>query len=263
LTSKNKILIVALSCCAVFVTYLGIYRFNHSFVGFWARVIIDSKLHPDLKYTKLPPEGKNLPVQSFSAIKAKGAFNIILQHGRTESLVMKGFDPGDLKVTNNGDTLMLMFTDSSYSSVADMKTNIYVTYRQLNSLKMHLIGDINSIDTIKAINFTIESNGFGEKTLLLNADTLLVTLDGAGTINLLGKANYADFKVNGMDSLNTKSLKVAVLHTYVYGIGAATVAADSEVFLKAHLGGNITYYGNARVMVKDSEDGMGKITHGE
>ncbi|HSY76415.1 MAG TPA: DUF2807 domain-containing protein, partial [Bacteroidia bacterium] len=237
MTSKNKILITALACCAVLVSFLGIYRFQHSFVGYSAALMLDSKIHPDLKYTKLPPEGKNIPVQSFRTIKAKGAFNILLQHGTTESLVMKGYDPGDLKVTNVGDTLMLMFTDSSYSSVADMKTNIYITYKQLNRLKMYLMGDIKTLDTIKAGLLTIESNGFGEKTLTLNADTLIVTLDGAGTIDLFGKANYADFKVNGMDSLRTKSLKVDVLHTFVYGIGAATVTADSEIYLKSYLGG--------------------------
>ena len=262
MTSKNKILIAVLACGAIIAAFCGIYRFQHSFVGYSARLILDSKLHPDLKYTRLPPEGKNIPIKSFRAIKAKGAFNIILQHATTESLVMKGYDPGDLKATNVGDTLMLMFTDSSYSSLADMKTNIYVTYKQLNCLKMYLMGDIRSIDTMKAINFIIESNGFGEKTLMLNADTLIVTLDGAGTINLLGKANYADFKVTGMDSLKTKGLKVGVLHTFVFGIGAATVAADSEIYLKSELGGNITYYGNARVMVQDSEGGMGKIIHG-
>ncbi len=262
MTSKNKILIGVLACLAIFMGFCGVYRFQHSFVGFWAGVILNSKLHPDLKYTKLPPEGKNIPVQSFRVIKAKGAFNIVLQHGTTESLVMKGYDPDDLKVTNDKDTLMLMFTDSSYSSVADMKTNIYITYKQLSTIKSHLMGDIVTLDTIKASNFTFESEGFGEKILLLNVDTVIVTLDGAGTINLLGKANYADFKVTGMDSLRTKGLKVGVLHTYVYGIGAATVSAEREIYLRSYLGGNITYYGNARIMEKDSEGGMGHINCG-
>jgi len=243
------------------VACLGYYRYKHSFTGFAVDLMLASH-HSDMKYVKLPPEGKSMPVKSFNSIKAKGPFNIILQHGTTESLVMKDYDPGNLKVTNIGDTLMIMCIDSSYSALADKKTNIYVTYKQLNSLIMYLMGDIKTLDTIKTVNFTIESNGFGEKTLLLNADTVLVTLDGAGTINLLGKAHYADFKVTGMDSLRTKGFKVGILHTYVFGIGAATVTADSEIYLKSYLGGNITYYGSARLMVKDSEGGMGKIIHG-
>jgi hypothetical protein len=264
LTLKNKILIAVLACCAVIVACLGYYRYKHSFTGFAVDLMLASRDHSHMmKYTPLPPEGENIPVRSFGSIKAKGAFNIILQRGTTESVVVKDYYPGALKITNAGDTLMLMFTDSNYSALADKKTNIYVTYKQLNIIKiMELLGDIKTLDTIKTGNFTIESTGFGEKTLLLNADTVIVTLDGAGTINLSGKVNYADFKVTGMDSLRTKGLKVGVLHTYVFGIGATIVTADSEIYLKSSLGGNLTYYGNARVIVKDSDGGMGKIIHG-
>ncbi len=63
------------------------------FVAFTGAFLLFSctiNLGSNIKYTTLPAEGKNIPVQSFTSIKANGVFNIILKYGPTESVVVKG-----------------------------------------------------------------------------------------------------------------------------------------------------------------------------
>ncbi len=215
----------------------------------------------DIKYTHLPPEGKNMPVQSFTSIKANGVFNIILQQGTTESVIVKDDFPSDLKVTNDGNTLIIVDTLNNHDGIHDKKTNIYVTYKQLNSIETQSVGSIKTIDTIKTGKFTFESDGVGENTLCINADSVTASENGVGTLNISGKAHYANIEDNGVGKLKARDFTVDILHASVNGVGAATVCADSEIYLDANGIGGITYYGSAKVM-ENTSGGIGKISHG-
>jgi len=215
----------------------------------------------DIKYTHLPAEGKNMPIQSFTAIKANGVFNIILQQGTTESVVVKGDLPSDLKVANDGNTLVIMDTTSNHNGINGKKTNIYVTYKQLNSIETESVGDIKTIDTIKTSKFTFESDGVGENILFLNADSVTASENGVGSLTIAGKSHYANIDDNGVGKLKAKDFRVGILHASVNGVGAATVCADSEIYLDANGVGGITYYGAAKVM-ENTSSGIGKIEHG-
>jgi hypothetical protein len=218
--------------------------------------------HSKIKYTDLPAEGKVVPVQSFNAIKANGIFNIYLKKGNTESVVIKNEYPDDLMVTNDASTLVLMDTTSNRNISGDIRTNIYITYKQLNTLELELVGKSTTEDTINAESFNFISNGVGESNLLLNADSVMAAQDGVGALNIAGKARYASIDDNGVGALNAKGFKVSILHVSVNGVGAAKVYADSEIYLQVNGVGGLKYYGPAKVMDQAS-GGVGKVEHGE
>ncbi len=216
----------------------------------------------NIKYSALPAEGKNIPVLSFTSIKANGVFNIILQSGTSESVVVKGDLPSDLKVTNDGNTLVIMDTISNHNSFGNKKTYIYITYKQLNAIETESVGEIKTIDTIKTGKFTFESDGVGENTLFLNADSVTASENGVGSLTIAGKSHYANIDDNGVGKLKARDFRVGILHASVNGVGAATVCADSEIYLDANGVGGITYYGTAKVM-ENTSSGVGKIEHGK
>jgi hypothetical protein len=239
---KNRILPAAIACIALLSA-------------------CDINIGSNIKYTQLPPEGKNMPVQTFSAIKANGVFNIIIQHGATESVVVKGDYPEDLKVVNEGNTLIIMDTTRSRNTINDKKTNIYVTYKNLSVIETELLGETKTLDTIKISQFNFESDGVGESSLLLNADSLTALENGVGSLTIAGKAKYATIEDNGVGKLNAKDFKVAILHASVNGVGSANVYADSAIYLDVNGVGGLTYYGTAKVMEKTA-GGIGKVEHG-
>ncbi len=168
--------------------------------------------------------------------------------------------PSDLKVTNDGTTLVIMDTLNNHTGIHDRVTNIYVTYKQLNAIETESVGSIKTMDTIKTAKFTFESDGVGENTLLLNADSITASENGVGNLTIAGMAHYATIDDNGVGKLKAKDFKVGILHASVNGVGAATVCADSEIYLDANGVGGITYYGSAKVM-ENTSGGIGKITH--
>ncbi len=216
----------------------------------------------DIKFSSLPPEGKTIPIQPFTAIKADGVFNLILQQGNTESVVVKGDYPSDLKITNDGNTLIVMDTLSNHTTWGIKKTDIYVTYKQLDAIETESVGKIKTLDTIRTHRFTFESDGVGENVLLINADSVTTSINGVGADVLAGKANYASLDDNGVGALKARDFKVKILHASVNGVGSATVYADSLIYLNVSGVGGVTYYGSARVMENET-DGVGKVRRGE
>jgi hypothetical protein len=220
------------------------------------------KTNSDIKYVQLPPTGKNMPIQSFTSIKANGVFNLYLIHGATESVVVKNNYPEDLKITNDGNTLVIIDTLSNHDGLDTMKTNIYVTYKQLNSIETESVGKIRTLDTIKCPKFTFESDGVGENILWINADSVFVSENGVAAVVLAGKAHNATIDDDGVGAVKARNFIVDTLHLMVNGVGAANVYATRKIYLHANGIGSITYYGPAKVIVKE-QDGIGKIEHGE
>ncbi len=216
----------------------------------------------NIKYTSLPQEGKNMPIQSFNSIKANGVFNLFLIHGASESVVVKNNYPEDLKITNDGNTLVIVDTLSNHDGLDSMKTNIYVTYTQLNAIETESVGKIKTLDTIKSPKFTFESDGVGVNYLLIDADSVFVSENGVAAVVLAGKARNATIDDDGVGALKAKNFIVDTLHLMVNGVGAANVYATQKIYLHANGIGSITYYGPAKVIVKE-QDGIGKIEHGE
>jgi hypothetical protein len=214
------------------------------------------------KYIKLPPEGKNMAVGAFSSIKADGVFDIILQQGPIESVVVKGDYPEDLKVTNEGTTLIIMDTITKHNNTNNKKTSIYITYKQIKAIKTTSVGQIKTLDTIKVSRFVFESDGIGENILLLDADSVSASENGIGALTIAGRSHYAKVEDNGVGALKAKDFKVDILHATVSGVGSAKVYANSEIYLQVSGVGGATYYGPAKVMDKTTS-GIGKVEHGE
>jgi len=217
----------------------------------------------NVKYTTLPAEGKNMPVTSFNAIKANGVFDIILQQGTSESVVVKGQYPSDLKVTNEGNTLVIMDTVENHTtSLGHRKTEIYVTFKHIDAIETESVGKIESADTITTSRFTYESDGVGASDLLIHADSVTASENGVGALTIAGKAHFATIEDNGVGALKAQNFRVNVLHATVSGVGAANVYADSEIYLNVNGIGGLTYYGPAKVM-ENTSGGVGKVQHGE
>lgn len=223
--------------------------------------VINTSGHSNIKYTHLSSDGRNMPVQSFTAIKANGVFNLILQHGATESVVVKDNYPDDLKITTMGSTLVIVDTIGHHDGIDSMKTNIYITYKELNSIQTESVGIIKTLDTIKTSKFNFEYEGVGENTLLLDADSVLVFEDGVGAVILAGKAHNATINDDGVGALKAQDFKVDSLHVMLNGVGGASVYANNKIYLHVSGIGGIKYYGPAKVMIQESS-GIGKIEHG-
>jgi hypothetical protein len=230
-------------------------------IVFWSSCMVHPFGKSKIKYTPMA-QGMEMSIKPFTAIKANGVFNLVIQKGATESVVVKDNYPSDLKVTNTGNTLIIMDTISDHNGIDSLKTNIYVTYRKLNHLEIETVGKTETMDTIKAAKFNFESYGVGESILFLNADSAEIYESGVGAISISGEARYASFDENGVGALKAKNFIADSLHVTVNGVGAATVYATHALYMHVDGIGGVKYYGPAKVVVQESS-GIGKIERGE
>ena len=211
---------------------------------------------------KLPAEGKIIDVKSFKAIHADGVFNIYLTQGSKESVVVKGYYPKNLVISNDGDTLSIHDSSSTHNSHFSVKTDIYITLTNITSLEIASVGETKCIDTLKLKNLDFSSEGVGKISLLLNADTVRGSEDGVGKMKLAGKAIYAEIADNGVGTLDCDNFIVDVLHVDVNGVGSASVYAVKEIYVQSSGVGGVTYHGPAKVMQSES-DGIGGVKHSD
>lgn len=209
-------------------------------------------------YEKLPAEGKTFDVKPFKAIRADGVVNIILSQGDKESVVVKGNLPKALKITNVGDTLVITDTSLTHVSGHSLRTDIYITIKDVNNISVASVGETTCKDTLKLKKLNYETEGVGATTLWVNADTLTAGNDGVGKLTIAGRAAFAKIEDDGVGALFAKDFKADVLHADVNGVGAARVYANKELYLQCSGVGGVEYSGPAKVMQSESS-GVGKV----
>jgi hypothetical protein len=214
------------------------------------------------KGTKLPDEGKAIEVKSFKAIHASGVFNIYLTQGTKEGVVVKGYYPSDLKISNVGDTLMLEDTVHTHTGNFNVKTDIYVTLVNITFMDIESVGSTKCTDTLKLKNLSFESDGVGTIDLSLNADTVKGAENGVGTMKLHGSTKYAEIEDNGVGSLEAEKFMAEVLHVEVNGVGSANVYASKEIYIQSSGVGGVKYHGPAKVIQSESS-GVGSVKHAD
>ena len=214
------------------------------------------------KGTKLPAEGKTVDVKPFRAIRADGVFNIYLTQGTKEGIVVKGFYPADLKISNVGDTLVVADTASSHNTHFNVKTDIYITLTDINSMDIESVGSTKCTDTLNLKNLNFESDGVGSLELWLHADTVKGAENGVGTIKLFGSSKYAEIADNGVGSLTAEKFMVDILHVNINGVGSASVYASKEIYIESSGVGGVKYYGPAKVLQSESS-GVGSVKHAD
>jgi len=212
------------------------------------------------KYTPLPAEGKTIDVTTFNAIKAEGVFNIILSQGDKESVVIKGDMPEGLDIKNEGETLMITDTLNGKLQFSRhvVKTDIYVTIIDVNSISIESVGTTECKDTLKLKRLDFGSEGVGASTLWLNSDSINVSQDGVGKLTLAGNAALVKIESSGVGALDAKELKADILHLEATGVGSAKVYAIKELYLQSSGVGGVEYYGPAKVM-ENVSSGVGKV----
>ncbi len=213
------------------------------------------------KFTKLPPEGKNINVGPFSAIKADGVYDIVLSQGAKESVTIKGDYSPMMKIYNKGNALIL--TDSLHVRfLSGTTTTVYITLVSINSLSIEGVCKTTCSDTLNLKNIVFDFPGVGSSNLLLNTDTLKISNEGTGSLTLAGKANYASISEDGTGSLRAEKFKVKELHVKLEGTGDAVLYASNSIYIEASGTGDVSYAGPAKVMELQST-GTGSVKYKE
>lgn len=180
---------------------------------------------------------------AFKSVNNKGAFNLVIEVGKAQSVVVKGDDKFISKVVTEvvGDELMVSYRDKNSIKVSDL-TLVTITVPELSKFKMEGAGS-TTINNIAGPRFDID-------------------YEGVGKLTASGKVQTLRLKVQGVGMVDTKKLIAEVVDVNVEGVGSVSVYASDRLKASVQGIGSLNYYGNPRSVSK-TVDGIGSVRAGD
>ncbi|NML60127.1 DUF2807 domain-containing protein [Massilia sp. RP-1-19] len=93
----------------------------------------------------------------------------------------------------------------------------------------------------------------------IQGDRLDVDYRGAGSLQINGKVRHVRIDAEGVGEVDTKALIAQEADVSFEGIGAVSIYASEKLTADVEGMGNLTYYGNPRIVNK-SVSGIGSVT---
>ncbi len=193
---------------------------------------------------KVVKETRN--VSNFDAIKIGGAFDVYLSQGSSENLVIEADENlMDLIKTDVRDGTLVIDTRKNIRNSKEL--NIYITFRDLEKLKLSGAVEVQSDGKLKFEDLSIHGSGASEIELELEADKLICDFSGASEIDLSGSANYCSIDNSGASEVTAYDFVVREYLIEISGAGDAKIHCTDV--LKARISGaaSIRYQGNPKV----------------
>ena len=182
-------------------------------------------------------------VAVFQSITSQGAFQVTVNAGQKQSVVLSGSDTAlariETKVVDN--TLVLSTSERKHSNQDD-KVRISI-----------------NVETLK--QFQMEGAG---KTELnnLSGERFRLSYQGVGLLKANGKVQTLIIQAEGVGSINTRDLNAQHVDVSLEGVGSVQVRATESLRAKVDGIGSLTYYGKPSRISK-SVDGIGKVSAGD
>ncbi len=197
-------------------------------------------------------------VNDFSGIEASGAFNIVLNEGEN-NLIKVEADENIVKhiITKVEDNILKLYTDTSINNTK--KLNIFITYKNLNSIDCDGACNITGNSEIKTELFSLNNSGTSDMKLNLTVTALNSVLSGAGNIKISGRADIQNIELSGVSSYDAFSLVTNTTSIDLSGAGSAKINAVKEI--KGEISGVGSIYYKGEPLVKNvTISGLGSIS---
>jgi len=150
-----------------------------------------------------------------------------------------------IKVEESGGILTVRSTRAiNYTTIAPVLT---VSTPVLNRLVLNGAGTFNTRDPISTDSFTLRLAGAGRSYIKLDVDRLIVDMLGAGDYELSGRADTADFTMNGAGRLEALSLQTREAKIDFSGVGTIRIDCSEKLRINADGMGTVEYKGSPSI----------------
>jgi hypothetical protein len=182
-------------------------------------------------------------VTNFTTIKAKGAFNMVVEVGKNPSVVVKGSSQFADRISTEvvGDELRIVNKEHKNNTV-NSDDQIIITVPALNRVKVEGVG-ATTISNLNNKEFEIE-------------------YEGVGKLVASGKSTNLRLNAKGVGMVDAKQLVAEQVSATLDGVGSVDVYAKNQLSASVHGIGSLTYYGKPKNISKTA-DGIGSVRAGD
>lgn len=187
---------------------------------------------------------KERPAGYFDGVKVSTGIDVYLSQGNKESIIVEADENiHEYIVTEIRNGVLHVYFDNVSIRNAEMK-RVYVTMKDIRSLKTSSAGDIAGETPVKCDEIELESSSAGDLRLELYAQNVKVRISSSGNIRLSGEAVSLDAGLSSAGDLNAYNFTVKDAEVNVSSAGNAEIFVTRKLEAHSSSAGDIVYGGN-------------------
>jgi hypothetical protein len=200
---------------------------------------------------------KDRPATYFDGVKVSSGIDVYLTQGDKETITVEADENlHEYILTEVKDGKLHVYTDNVNIREAE-RERVYVTIKDVKSLKTSSAGDLIGETPVKGDNIEIGASSAGDIKIEVYAKEVEVDISSAGDIRLTGEADKLVADLSSAGDLNAGDFKVREAKVSVSSAGDATIYVTEKLVARSSSAGNITYQGSPKFVDAHSSSAGG------
>ncbi len=184
-------------------------------------------------------------VGSFHSITVSSGITVYVTQGERESMRVEADENlHDYIVTETRGGVLNIYTRANIRNARSRK--VYVTMREVRSLKTSSAGDIICLTPIVADDLVLSTSSAGDINIEVRAKQVKAGSSSSGDITLKGSADKLSASLSSAGSLKAHDFKVREADVSVSSAGDVMIYVTERLRARASSAGSIRYKGNPK-----------------
>ena len=193
---------------------------------------------------------------NFSGLRVSSGIDVYLKQTDDESIVVEADENlHEYIQTEIRDGILNVYTEANIRE-AEMK-RVYVTMRDINSLKTTSAGDIIGETPVKTEKLELSATSAGDIKLEVYAKEIEAHISSSGDVTLTGEVDILDATLSSAGDLNAFGLEVREADVSASSAGDADISVSERLRARASSAGDINYRGNPKYIDAHSSSAGG------
>jgi hypothetical protein len=194
---------------------------------------------------------KERNTESFTGLRVSTGIDVYLKQGDNISMSVEADENlHEYIITEVRGGVLHVYSDANIREAE--RKRVYVTMKQVNSVKTESAGDVVGQSAIKTEKLELSASSAGDIKLEVYANEIELDISSSGDITLTGEAEKLNGSLSSAGDLNAYDLLVNVADISASSAGNADINVSERIRARASSAGDINYMGNPKYIDANS-----------
>lgn len=193
---------------------------------------------------------------SFTGVKVSSGIDVYLKQGNNETVSVEADENlQDYILTEVRGGVLNVY--SEYNIRSAERKRVYVTMKEVNSVKTSSAGDVYGESPINSDRLELSASSAGDIKLEVKANKIDVDISSSGDITLTGETDFLRADLSSAGDLKAYDLKTREADISVSSAGDADVNVSEKLTARASSAGDVNYKGDPKYVDSHSSSAGG------
>jgi hypothetical protein len=199
---------------------------------------------------------KERKTESFTGVKVSAGIDVYLKQGNNEAVSVEADENlQEYILTEVRGGVLNVY--SEYNIRDAERKRVYVTMKEVNSIKTTSAGDVIGETPIKSDRLELSASSAGDIKLEVTAKDISIDISSSGDITLSGETDKLKVDLSSAGDLKAYDLKAREADVSVSSAGDADVNVSEKIIARASSAGDINYKGDPKYVDAHSSSAGG------